>query len=120
MRGLTILVVGADAARFHSALSIAAAQAAIGGVARIFLDAGAVALLTPPIAAPDDTRHAAAGLPILAVMLDEALDLGVAITACQTGLALTGIDARSLDARIETGGLVGIMTSLGEDRLIAL
>jgi hypothetical protein len=44
----------------------------------------------------------------------------VAIIACQTGLALGDYDAAALDPRVETGGLVGLMASLGDDRLIAL
>ena len=49
MRGLTILVAAADPERFHAALSLAAAQAALGGRARLHLQGEAVALL--------DERH---------------------------------------------------------------
>ena len=51
-------------------------------------------------------------------MLDEAVGLGVAISACQTGLAMADIDAGALDARIGISGLVGILATLDEGRLI--
>ena len=120
MRGLTILLAGPDADRLRSALGLAAAQAALGGAARLFLDGAAVALLAPPLAAPDDAAHAAAGLPTLAELVDTACTLGVSVTLCQSGLALAGLDATTIDARFATGGLTGLLATIGEDRLVAL
>lgn len=119
MRGLTVLVATGDAERFHAALSFAAAGAATGMAVRLHLHEGAVALLRPPIAAPADPARGAAGLPKLAQLLDEALDLGVAITACQSGLALAGLSLGELDHRIEAQGPVGLWSTLGDDRLLA-
>ncbi|MET0268877.1 MAG: peroxiredoxin [Sphingomonas sp.] len=120
MRGLTILLAAADAERLRTALSLAAAQAALGGAAHVFCQNEAVALLRPPVAGERDAAHAAAGLPTLAALLGEALALGVTITACQSGLALTGTDARALDARIAFGGPIGVLQALGADRLVCL
>ncbi|WP_156678381.1 DsrE family protein [Sphingomonas profundi] len=117
MRGLTIIVADAAPERFRTALSIAAAQAALGGGARLFLQGAAVALLRGG-EVPGDAAHAAAGLPALALLLEEALALGVTLVACQSGLHLAGLDAASLDPRIEQGGLVSLLQGLGDDRLL--
>lgn len=119
MRGLTLIVAGGDAARFHAALSIAAASAATGALTRLYLHSEAVALASRPRSL-DDARHQAAGLPTLAQMLDEALGLGVRLICCQSGLALAGLTVEALDARIEMGGLVGLFAELGDDRLVTL
>ncbi len=119
MRGLTIILAEAAPERFRTALSIAAAHAALGGGARLFLQAEAVALLAP-MAAPGDAAHAAVGLPTLATLLDESLGLGVAIVACQSGLHLTGVAADALDPRVQFGGLVSVMQDLGDDRLLCV
>jgi predicted peroxiredoxin len=120
MRGLTIILAGTDPDRLRSALGLAAAQAALGGAARLFLDGASARLLALPIAAPGDADHRAAGLPTLAELVDTALALGVGITLCQSGLALAGIAADGIDPRLHTGGLTEVMASLAEDRLIAL
>lgn len=117
MRGLTIIIATADPARFHAALSLAAAQAALERPARLFLQAEAVALLRQPVAMPDDARYSAAGMPRLGELLDEAMALGVTVTACQTGLALAGMEASDLPGGIETGGLIELLTQAEDDRL---
>ena len=114
--GLSLIVVTDDPQRCHAALSIAAASAALGERARVYLHADAVVLAAAP-ESPDDARYTANGLPTLRELLGEALALGVRLTVCQSGLALAGIDAISLDPRIETGGLVSFLGGLGEDRL---
>ena len=103
MRGLTILVATADPARFHAALSLAASQAALGGRARLHLQSEAVALLDP-------------GCSDLTALRDEAVALGVEFTACQTGLAERG--GTALPPGVEADGLLGLLTSLGEDRMV--
>jgi predicted peroxiredoxin len=120
VRGLTILVANAAPERLRAALTLAAAQAALGGRARVFCQGDAVAALRPPIRGTADAAHATAGLPTLAELAEEALGLGVELIACQSGLALTGIKAATLDPRIAFGGPVSILQTLGEDRLIAI
>lgn len=119
MRGLTIIVLTADPARFHGALSVAAAHAALDRPARLFLQADAVALLGSALASPDDGRFAQAGLPTLAQMMDEAMALGVHIIACQSGLALAGIDASTLGEGVEIGGLVGTLADADDHIALA-
>ncbi len=120
MRGLTLILVGPEPSRFHAALSIAAASAATGAATRLYLHGDAVSLLGPPLISQDDGRYGAAGLPTLEQMLGEALEMGVALICCQTGLALAGLEAEAIDPRIEVGGLVGLFATLGDDRLVAV
>lgn len=108
MPGLSIVVAGEDPARFHAALSVAAAWAALDRPARIFLQAEAVALLRlSPTAEEGEMRGS--GMPSLAEILEESLALGASVTACQTGLALAGLSAEDLPAGVDTGGLVDFL-----------
>ncbi|MDF7775465.1 peroxiredoxin [Sphingomonas sp. AOB5] len=100
MRGLTILVATADAERFRMALTLAAANAALGGRTRVYLHEAAVALL-----GTDE--------PLIAT----AMETGATLIACQTGLAIAEMDASALPEGVETGGLVGILADLGDDQL---
>ena len=104
MRGLTILVATADPARFRAALTLAAAHAALGGRTRLFLHEEAVALLRT---ADDALSH----------LVSTAIESGATLIACQTGLARAGLAETDLPAGAETGGLIGLLATLGEDRL---
>ena len=106
MRPLLLIVATAEAERLRGALTLAAAQAALGGDATIFLQLDAVALLRQPVSAPRDAAHRAAGLPDLAALLEESLALGVRTIACQSGLAMAAMDAADLPQGIATGGPV--------------
>lgn len=101
VNGLTIIVASPDPVRFRSALTLAAAHAALGGRTRMLLDGDAVALATTP----DD-------------LLESCFELGVSIILCQSGLAATGFGAATLDPRYAYGGMVGLLADLGADRLI--
>jgi predicted peroxiredoxin len=120
LRGLTIVVAESSPQRFRTALTMAAAQAALGGEARLFLDGGAVALLRPPIRDEEDATYRVAGLPTLPELIDEAFDLGVEIVACQSGLALAKLEASGLDRRVTFEGMVGILQHVGDGRLIVV
>lgn len=115
MPGLNIVLLTDDAERFRGALMVAMTHRAMGGTARLFLQLDAVRMLAPPIAAPRDADHRKAGFPDLAALLGEALDGGVAVIACQSGLALADLDAGDLDARIETGGLTSFLAAADAD-----
>ncbi len=121
MPGLNILLVRDDAENLRAALMLAMTQRALDGEARIFLQMEAVRLIAPPLAAQRDEEHRRAGFPTLAALADEALADGVAIIACQSGLALYAMKAADLDPRIETGGLLSFMAAIGPaDRLLSL
>ncbi|WP_022684402.1 DsrE family protein [Sphingobium bisphenolivorans] len=115
MRELRIVVTTAEAERFRGALVLAAAQVALGGRAAIFLQLDAVSLLRTPVAAPEDEAHRAAGLPSLAMLIEEAAELGVAIIACQSGLALCGLRAAALPAGAEVGGPLGFLQATDDE-----
>ncbi|HEX8442458.1 MAG TPA: peroxiredoxin [Allosphingosinicella sp.] len=117
MRGLTVLVAAADPARFHAALSLAAAQAALGGRARIYLHGESVGLLGP---AAEDARYAGAGMPGIAELRTEVAALGVSIIACQSGFVLAGLSHGDVAPDVEAGGLIGLLSDLGEDRLVVV
>ncbi len=119
MRSLTIIVAAPDPERLRGALTLAAAQAALGGRARLFLQLDAVALLRAPIAAPRDAGHKAAGLPSLEDLLAEALSLGVALSACQSGMSLAGLSLADLPPGTEVTGPIALLQAQTEaDRLI--
>ena len=101
-------MLSADAERFRGALVAAAAWAALERDAAIFLQLDAVVLLRRG-EAPRDAAHREAGLPVLEALLEDALELGVRIEACQTGLALHEIDTSSLDPRISVSGPVAFL-----------
>lgn len=103
MRGLTLLVATGDAERFRTALTLAAAHAALGGRTRVYFHEGAVRLLASRIG-----------------LIDMAIESGASLIACQTGLADAGLTVGDLPEGTETGGLVGILADLGEDRLVTV
>ena len=115
MRELRIVVTTADAERLRGALVLASAQAALGGAASIFLQLDAVSLLKRPVTAPGDVAHGAAGLPMLGALIDEAIELGVSIRACQSGLALTGLTVDALPAGVEPSGPVSFLQETSDE-----
>lgn len=115
MRELRIVVTTADGERLRGALVMAAAQAALGGKAAVFLQLDAVGLLRAPMVAPQDEAHRTAGLPSLRQLVDEAVGLGVALLACQSGLALCGLSAQDLPEGVEVGGPVGFLQQTGDE-----
>jgi len=101
MTGLGIIVADTDQVRFRTALTLAAAQAALGGRTRLLLDSGAV----PLAATPND-------------LLESCFELGAEVMLCQSGLGEAGLDASALDPRFSYGGMVGWLADLGADRLV--
>ncbi len=101
--GIGIVVAGSDAARFRTALTLAASALALGGRARLLLDGGAVVLAADPEA-----------------LLDTCFALGATVTLCQTGMAEAGLDASALDQRFDYAGMVAWLADLGDDRLVTV
>ncbi|WNO53009.1 DsrE family protein [Stakelama saccharophila] len=105
MRGLTIIVATGDADRFDAALAIASAHAALGARTRLYAHKDAVPLLH---------KHAPAAR-LEAVRT--ARETGVTIMACQSGLASHDLGVADLVEAVEPGGLIQLLSELGEDRL---
>lgn len=111
MRGLTIIIAGPDPDRLRTALTLACAAAALGSRARLYLHEAAVGLLASNAPAP-------LGLPDLSELRAIAEDSGVELIACQTGLALAGLSADT--QRVAAGGLIDLLATLKDDRLVTL
>ena len=97
-----MIVVGPDVARAGVALELAAAAAAVGREASVFFAGPSVACLADPrLAAALDTAHA----------------MGVALSACATGLA----DSALLPpAVVATGGLVSTIATSPDAQIVAV
>ncbi len=106
-----MIVATDDAKRFHAALEIAAASAALGRPTRLFLQAQAVSLV-------GNETYAPPGLPCAQEMLSEAIALGVRISACQSGLSLARLEAGALPEAVETEGLVSFLAAGKDDQLL--
>ena len=109
MRGLTIVVAQPDPDRWRAALTMGCAAAALGGRTRVYLHEGAVALLAMAGGAPP-------GLPDPTELRAIAAENGVELIACQTGLALAGLAADN--ERVAAGGMIDLLATLGDDRLV--
>jgi predicted peroxiredoxin len=114
--GLTIVVAGDDPERFHAALAIGAANAALGARSRIYLHAAAAVLAER--ACPAMHAGRGDGVPTLGELLDEALAIGVEIIVCQSGLAAAGISAETLTHGIATGGPIELLPGLDGAQLL--
>lgn len=120
MTGLTIIVASTDAARFRAAMTTALAQAALGDSVRLYCHEASVALLSrAPRDDEDGPSLAAAGLPDRPALLAMAQAAGIALIACQTGLALTSMTLEALAGGVEAGGMVSLLATLGTDRLVS-
>ncbi len=119
MTGLTVILFATDAARGRAALTLAIAKAALGGRVRLYAHELAVTLLRPDVD-PDAAMLAAAGMPDRPALLAMALEAGVTLIACQTGLALAGLAISDLAAGVEAGGLVGLLAELDSDQLVTV
>jgi predicted peroxiredoxin len=118
MRGLTLLIPTPDRVRFRAALSLACAQGALGGRVRVFCQEEAVSLFADR-ADPDATQLQRVGLPDIPTLIEAARNCGVAFIVCQTGLAAAKLEMTALVPGVEAGGMVGILATLDDDRLIS-
>jgi predicted peroxiredoxin len=111
---LTVMLIATDATRARAALSLALAAAALGEPARVYAHERAVALFAAAPRADDEGEAlTAAGLPDRLALLAMAHEAGVALIACQTGLALAGAGLPDLVAGVEAGGLVSLLQAGG-------
>ncbi|WP_443969902.1 DsrE family protein [Sphingobium sp. CR28] len=112
---LAMIVATDDAERLRAALMLARCEIALGGSARLFAQGRAVRLLTQGEEQPEDASWIAAGEAALADLLSEALEDGVAVVACQSGLALAAVSAQQLEPRIAIGGMIGFLADLTQE-----
>lgn len=120
-RGVTIMLISAGAANMRAALSLALAATALGQRARIYCHEDAVALLAHAPRDDDDAaRLAMAGLPDRLAMLAMAAESRAELWACQTGMAMSGLTLAELVASAQAGGLMALLATLADDRLVTL
>lgn len=120
MTGLVIIIATDDVSGFRAALTVATAQAALGGGVRVYCHEASVPLLAHGARDDDETDQLdASGLPDRRALIRIACESGVTLIACQTGLAIAGLALADLAAGVEAGGLVGLLATLGGDRLLA-
>lgn len=116
---LHLAILTAEPGRLHGALTLAAAEAALGARVRVFFQLEAVALLLSPVDEPGDARRIRHGLPSLAAILDDAREIGVELIACQGGLAILEADAAALGASVGVGGPLAFLSGVeAGDRLL--
>jgi predicted peroxiredoxin len=99
--GVRLAIIVGEGANPATALRLAAAAAALGRDVAMLFDGASVTALAVPDAA-----------------LATALDLGVRIVACQTGLADAGMSAAALPAGVATGGMVSFVAAAGEAQMV--
>ena len=103
LRPLAIIVAEASGDRLRTALTLGCAAAAMGRPVHMLFDGTSVAAL--------QTARAVE-------LRDAAIELGVRITACQTGLAEIGLAVADLVDGVETGGMVGFLARVGDAELV--
>src|SRR3546814_20075238 len=108
---LKIVILTPDPERFRGAITLAAAQAALGASVSIFLQLEAVALLSRPYGAPGDSAHKSQGLPTLAALPEDPTALGVTFPLSKSGMDLTGLTVVECDLAAIFGGPVSFLQS---------
>jgi predicted peroxiredoxin len=117
-KGLALIVSTADEQRFWSALSLAAAKAALGVEVAIFLSGHAARLAAPDYISGLALAHHAKGVATIADLLSSCLELGVSFAICQTGMHLCEVHADQLAHHHVPTGLVAWLAAHREHNLI--
>lgn len=119
-RALNIIVMADDHAQVHGALSLAAAAAALGRPVRMFFQGVAVRALAEHRNWADDSALEAEGAPTISDLLTQCSELQVPVSACETGLHVTGIGAAGLRPGIETEGLIAFLAHQSDAELVTV
>lgn len=112
LRGLTIVISTPHPTPFHTAMTMACASAALGHPTRVFFDKSAVELLRRPVGSV--SLQSSDTISLLTISRQN----NVEFIACQTGLATAGLSASDLG--IQAGGMVDLLATLNEDRIVVL
>ena len=112
---LAIVISDPSHNRVHGALTLAAASAAIGQSVSLFFHGEAVTVLEEHRIWPADATLRSNGIPTVPELLHTALELGVNMMACTSGLHLCGMTAAVLPAGVEPGGMMAFLADAQKD-----
>ena len=121
---LGILLIAGGHERAHSAFVRSAGAAAGGRRVTLFAtNEGCRALRRDWSSLPDaarDERVRAAGVAGLDELRGAAVELGVRLLACDSGLAMAGLDPAGLLAEVEIAGVPSFLLAVGAGPIITL
>jgi uncharacterized protein len=121
---LGILLLSGAHDRAHYAFVLATAAASIGRRVVIFAtNAGCHALLADWSGLTDagrDARISAAGVAGLDELRDAAIELGIDLIACESGLRAEALDAAVLYPGVRVAGVVTFLSEIGAGQIVAI
>lgn len=122
--GLGILLLSGGHERAHYAFVLATGAAAIGRAVTLFAsNEGCRALLrdwSSIAGAERDGAVQASGVAGLAELREAAVALGVRLLACDSGLAMAGLDPACLLPQVEVAGVPSFLAAIGSNPVMTL
>jgi predicted peroxiredoxin len=103
---IAIIVVSADEQRLWSALSYAAANAALGKSVSLFFSGDAAACCRAEYRASAEALHVAKGVATIAELFSSCQGLGADFSVCQTGMQLCDVTAADLNPEVLPSGFL--------------
>ncbi|MCS6892069.1 MAG: DsrE/DsrF/DrsH-like family protein [Rhodovarius sp.] len=123
MTPLGILLISGGHERAHYALVLATGAAALGRPVTLFATHAGLGLLLgaqPLLRDPREATLAASGVAGIATLLPAAQELGVALMACEAGLAAEGLRDAALLPGVEVAGVVTFLSRTGAGQILTL
>jgi len=121
---LGILLISGTHERAHYAFVLATAAAAVGRRVTLFAtNAGCYALARDWSGLPDSGRDAlvrASGVAGLGDLREAAVELGVTLMACDSGLRMAGLAAEQLLEGVEVAGVPSFLSAVGAGQMLTL
>lgn len=121
---LGILLLAGGHERAHYAFVLATGAAAVGRQVTLFAtNEGCRALLRDWSSVPDaarDGRVRATGVAGLDELRAAAIELGVRLLACDSGLAMAGLDPAGLLEEAEVAGVPSFLLAVGAGAIVSL
>lgn len=118
---LGILLISGGHERAHYAFVVATGAAAIGRAVTLFAtNEGCRALLRDIEDTSRDEAVRAVGVAGLQELRDAAIELGVRLLACDSGLAMAGLDPDALLPAVEVTGVPTFLAATGGGAIITL
>ena len=119
-RGLKLIFLEDSHARVHGGLSLAVAAAAMDRPTALFFQGVAVRALAASRCWAADPPLRESGIATISDLLAQARELGIGITACESGMHMAGVRAEELRGGVETGGLIGFLAGSADAELVVV